>query len=84
MLQKSIQKKFEEVPRHLKSSPGEWSDLGKFVVPSPDGDSEAWLTVAIMIILKVRLCGVLSVCSVVLVGRGVVLRGHAAAALLCI
>ena len=30
----------EEGSRHLRSSAEGQSDLGKFVVPSPDGDSE--------------------------------------------
>ena len=40
MLQKSRVKVLEEVSRHPKSSERQ-SDLGTFVVPSPDGDSEA-------------------------------------------
>ncbi len=36
-----IYKNLEEVLRHLESSTAERSDLGTFVVPSPDGDSEA-------------------------------------------
>ena len=41
MLQKSRVKVLEEVSRHPRSSAEEQSDLGTFLVPSPDGDSEA-------------------------------------------
>ena len=41
MLQKSIEKVLEEVSRHPRSSSEGQSDLGTFVVPSPDGESEA-------------------------------------------
>ena len=41
MSHKSKVKVLEEVSRHPKSSAEEQSDLGTFVVPSPDGDSEA-------------------------------------------
>ena len=40
MLQKSIEKILEEVSRHPRSSAEGQSDLGTFVVHSPDGDSE--------------------------------------------
>ena len=41
MLQKSRVKVLEEVSRHPSSSAEGQSDLGIFVVPFPDGDSEA-------------------------------------------
>ena len=41
MLQKSRVKVLEDVSRHPRSSAEEQSDLGIFVIPSPDGDSEA-------------------------------------------
>ena len=41
MLQKSRVKVLENVSRHPRSSAEKQSDLGTFVVPSPDGDSEA-------------------------------------------
>ena len=41
MLQKTREKVLEEVSRHPRSSSKGQSSLGTFVVPSPDGDSEA-------------------------------------------
>ena len=41
MVQKSRVKVKEEVSRHPRSSAAGESDLGTFVVPSPEGDSEA-------------------------------------------
>ena len=48
MLQKSRVKVLEEVSRHLRSSAERQSNLGTFVVPSPDGDSEAGCGKAIL------------------------------------
>ena len=48
MLQKSRVKALEEVSRHPRSSAEGQSDLGTFVVPSPDGDSEAGCGKAIL------------------------------------
>ena len=48
MLQKSRVKVLEEVLRHMRSSAEEQSDLGTFVVPSPDRDSEAGCGEAIL------------------------------------
>lgn len=40
MLPKLMKRKSKGLPRHLASSPGKvQSDIGTFVVPSPDGDS---------------------------------------------
>ncbi len=48
MLQKLVKKKLEELSRHLYELPTEsGSGLGAFVVPSPEGDSEALIIVAI-------------------------------------
>ena len=47
MLQKSRVKVVEEMSRHPRSSAEGQSDLGTFVVPSPDGDSEAGFFLAI-------------------------------------
>ena len=47
MLQKS-RVKVLEVSRHPRSSTEGQSDLGTFVVPSPDGDSEAGCGKAIL------------------------------------
>ena len=44
-------KVLEEMPRHPRSSAEGQSDLGTFVVPCPDGDSEAGLFLAIFKIL---------------------------------
>ena len=41
MLQKSREKILEEMSRHPRYPAEGQSDLGTFVVPSPDGDSEA-------------------------------------------
>ena len=41
MWQKSRVKVLEEVPRHTRSSAEGKYDLGTFVVPSPDRDTEA-------------------------------------------
>ena len=41
MLKKSIEKLLEEVAKHPRSSAKKQSDLGTFVVTSPDGNSEA-------------------------------------------
>ena len=41
MLQKSKGKALEEMSKHPRLSAEGQSDLGTFVVPSPDGDSEA-------------------------------------------
>ena len=41
------EEKYEGVSRHLRSIPEEQSDLGTFMVPSPEGDSEAGVIVAI-------------------------------------
>ena len=47
MLQKMIVKKCEGSVKHLGSIGEEQSDLGTFMVPSPEGDSEADVGVAI-------------------------------------
>ncbi len=45
---KNNKKKKEKLSRHLSESPSEvGSDLGAFLVPSPEGDSEAILCCAI-------------------------------------
>ena len=49
MLQKSSVKVLEEVSRHARSSTEEQIDLGTFVIPSLDGDSEAECDKAIFI-----------------------------------
>ena len=41
MLQKLIVKVLDEVSRHPRSTAEGQSDLGTFMVPSPEGDSEA-------------------------------------------
>ena len=48
MLQKSRIKVLEEVSRHPSSSAEGQSDLGTFVAPSPDGDSEVGCGEAIL------------------------------------
>ena len=48
MLQKSRVKVLEEVSRHLRSSAEGQSDLGTFMVTSPDGDSESGCGEAIL------------------------------------
>ena len=47
MLQKLMEKNVRGVSRHLGSIPQEQSDLGTFMVPSPEGDSEAGVGVVI-------------------------------------
>ena len=47
MLQKLIEKNVRGVSSHLESIPEEQSDLGTFMVPSPEGDSETGVGVAI-------------------------------------
>ena len=47
MFQKLMEINVMGVSRHLGSIPEEQSDLGTFMVPSPEGDSEAGLGVAI-------------------------------------
>ncbi|MPC16738.1 hypothetical protein E2C01_009573 [Portunus trituberculatus] len=41
MLQKLMKEKLREGSRHFRPSLIELSDLGTFMVPSPEGDSEA-------------------------------------------
>ena len=49
MLQKLIKEKFEEESRCLSGRvPKRESDLGEFLVPPPEGDSEALRTLAIL------------------------------------
>ena len=47
MLQKLMEDNVRGVSRHLGSIPEEQSDLGTFMIPSPGGDSEAGVGVAI-------------------------------------
>ena len=47
LLQKLIVKNVRGVSRHLGSIPEGQSDLGTFMVPSPEGDSEDGVGVAI-------------------------------------
>ena len=49
MLQKLIEKNVWGVSRHLQSIPLVQSDLGTFMVPSPEGDSETGVGVAIFV-----------------------------------
>ena len=49
MLQKFTERKLEEVPRQLKSSSEYRSELGTFMAPSPEGDSEALIFFAMLI-----------------------------------
>ena len=49
MLQKLIEKNVRGVSSHLESIPEEQSDLGTFMVLSPDGDSVANVGVAILL-----------------------------------
>ena len=53
MLQKSSVKVLKEVSRHPRLSAKGQSDLGTFVVPSPDGDSEAGCN-GVVCLLKVE------------------------------
>ena len=48
MLQKLIEKNVRGVSRHLGSIPEEQSNLGTFMVLSPEGDSEAGVGVTII------------------------------------
>ena len=64
MLQKSREKVLEQVLRHPRSSAEGQSDLGTFVVPSPDGDSEAGRGEAIILNFELKSVKVQGVCSV--------------------
>ena len=44
----------EEVSRHSRSLPKKQSNLGTFVVPSPDGDSEAGCGEAILLNFELK------------------------------
>ena len=50
MLQKLKEKNVRGVSRYLHSLSEEQSDLGTFMVPSPEGDSEAGVGVAILFV----------------------------------
>ena len=54
MLQKSREKLLEEVSRHPRSSAEGQSDLGTFMVPSPDRDSEAGRGKAIILNFELK------------------------------
>ena len=63
MLQKLTDSKLEEVSRHLKSSSENRSEMGTFMVPSPEGDSEELLSLAFLIDFEEEsvVCNVLGV-----------------------
>ena len=54
ILQKSREKLLEEVSRHPRSLAKEQSDLGIFVVSSPDGGSEAGCSEAIRLNFELK------------------------------
>ena len=70
MLQKLKEKNVREVSRHLGSMPEEQSDLGTFMVSSPEGNSEAVVYIGDFVAVVVDFAVVLPIIVTVIMCSG--------------